>query len=168
MIYRGRSVFTEEPIMVTIHHDRIAAIDPLPNAQDLPYISPGFIDMQVNGYKGNDYSLKDFSSQHLENILHELACCGVTHHLPTIISSPHQRMLRTLRVIAQQRVEHPDVLRAIPGIHLEGPYLSHADGHLGLPGTQFLAGSGHLLHWDIVQLCALAVTHSPKQCVCAR
>lgn len=132
MIYKGLSAFTEEPIKVTIHNDRIAAIDPLPSFQDLPYISPGFIDMQVNGYKGNDYSLEGFSPQHLFNIMHELACSGVTQHVPTLISSPQQRMLSTLRVIAKQRTEHPDVLSAIPGIHLEGPYISAEDGPRGV------------------------------------
>ena len=132
MIYKGFSVFAEKPIKVTIHNDRIAAIDPLPDSQDLPYISPGFIDLQVNGYKGNDYSLDDFSPQHLFNILHELACSGVTQHVPTLVSSPQQRMLRTLRVIAEQRTKSPNVLCAIPGIHLEGPYLSTEDGPRGV------------------------------------
>ena len=132
MIYKGFSAFTEEPIMVTIHNDRIAAIDPLPYFKDLPYISPGFIDMQVNGYRGNDYSQEGFSPQHLFNIMHELACSGVTQHVPTLISSPQQRMLSTLRVIAKQREEHPDVSCAIPGIHLEGPYISVEDGPRGV------------------------------------
>lgn len=131
-IYKGRSVFTEAPITVTIHNNCITAIDLLLDSQDLSYISPGFIDLQVNGYKGNDYSLDNFSPQHLCNILHELAYSGVTQHLPTLISSPQQRMLRTLRVIAQQRAEYSDVLCAIPGIHLEGPYLSAEDGPCGV------------------------------------
>ena len=132
MIYKGRSVFTEQPIQITIHDACIAAITPLPDSHDLPYISPGFIDMQVNGYKGNDYSLEGFSPQHLRHILHELACSGVTQHIPTLVSSPQQRMLKTLGVIAKQRAEHADVACAIPGIHIEGPYISAEDGPRGV------------------------------------
>ncbi len=131
MIYKGRSVFTGEPIQIATRDARIAAIIPLPGLQDLPYISPGFIDMQVNGYKGSDYSLENFSPQHLRNILHETACSGVTQHIPTLVSSPQQRIVNTLKVIAQQRADNPDVASAIPGIHIEGPYLSPEDGPRG-------------------------------------
>ncbi|PID57704.1 N-acetylglucosamine-6-phosphate deacetylase [candidate division KSB3 bacterium] len=132
MIYKGRFIFTEEPVRITVRDTRIAAVEPLVDSYDLPYISPGFIDMQVNGYKGNDYSLEGFSPQHLRHILHELASSGVTQHLPTLISAPQPRMLKTLGVIAGQRAAHRDVAHAIPGIHLEGPCISGEDGPRGV------------------------------------
>jgi len=67
MKVKGISVFNEKPIEVEIKEGFIENINLLPrNEQKLPYVSPGFFDIQVNGYKGSDYSLKDFSEKHPE------------------------------------------------------------------------------------------------------
>jgi N-acetylglucosamine-6-phosphate deacetylase len=65
MKVRGISVFNEKPIEVEIKEGFIENIDLLPESeQNLPYVSPGFFDLQVNGYKGSDYSLEK-SNKHL-------------------------------------------------------------------------------------------------------
>jgi len=52
MKVRGISVFNEKPIEVEIKEGFIENINLLPKSnQNLPYISPGFFDIQVNGYK---------------------------------------------------------------------------------------------------------------------
>ena len=87
MKIRGISVFSGQPIEVEIKEGFIENIILLPESnQNLPYISPGFFDIQVNGYKGSDYSLEDFSEEHLRNIITNLAASGTTQHIPTIIS----------------------------------------------------------------------------------
>jgi len=95
MKVRGISVFNKKPIEVEIRGGFIENISLLPeNEQNLPYISPGFFDIQVNGYKGSDYSLEDFSEEHLRNMITNLAASGTTQHIPTIISSPQERILK--------------------------------------------------------------------------
>ena len=74
MNYQGISVFTEQPIKVVVENDKISAIKPLESSFGLPYIAPGFLDMQVNGYFGSDYSLEDFSETHLKNIRRIVYC----------------------------------------------------------------------------------------------
>lgn len=131
MHYQGISVFTTQPVDVHIHAQKIVAITPLQTLADLPYIAPGFFDMQVNGYKGSDYSLEDFSEDHLKKILAYLATSGVTQHLPTIVTGPRERMVQTLRIISAARRHDPQIAAAIPGIHIEGPYISAEDGPRG-------------------------------------
>jgi len=131
MNYQGISVFTNQPVEIAVQADKISAITQLESSSGLPYIAPGFLDMQVNGYFGSDYSLEDFSETHLRNIISSLAASGTTQHIPTIVTSPKGRVLKTLRIISRAINNSPDIAAAIPGIHVEGPYISSEDGPRG-------------------------------------
>ncbi len=131
MNYRGVSVFSNQAVEISIQGDKIRQIEQVQSAYGLPFIAPGFLDMQVNGYHGSDYSLEDFSEDHLHTILSSLATSGITQHIPTIVTSPQERILNTLRIITRTRERSPDIAAAIPGIHIEGPYISSGDGPRG-------------------------------------
>jgi N-acetylglucosamine-6-phosphate deacetylase len=128
----GISVFDGQPIEVEIKGGFIENIILLPESgQNLPYISPGFFDLQVNGYKGSDYSLENFSEEHLRNIVTNLATSGTTQHIPTVVSSPKERILKNLKIISQVINTSPEIEHAIPGIHIEGPFISSEEGPRG-------------------------------------
>lgn len=129
--YQGISALTNQPVDVCVQSGKIIEITPLQTSCELPYIATGFLDMQVNGYKGSDYSLEDFSEEHLQKIIAHLAASGVTQHLPTLVTGPQRRMLQTLGIISAARRHDPDIAAAIPGIHIEGPYISSEDGPRG-------------------------------------
>ncbi len=131
MNYQGISVFTKQPVEITVQGDKISTIKPLKSAKGLPFIAPGFLDLQVNGYNGSDYSLEDFSEEHLNRIISSLAASGTTQHVPTIVTGPRERILKTLDIIAEARARSFDIASAIPGIHIEGPYISSEDGPRG-------------------------------------
>ena len=139
MKIRGISVFNRKPIEVEIKEGFIENINLLPGSEhNLPYVSPGFFDLQVNGYKGSDYSLEDFSEEHLRNIITNLAASGTTQHIPTIISSPHERILKNLEIILKVINTSPDIKEAIPGIHIEGPFISSEEGPRGCHDPSFI------------------------------
>ncbi len=136
---RGISIFNEKPIEVEIKGGFIENISLLPgNEQNLPYISPGFFDIQVNGYKGSDYSLEDFSEELLRNIITNLAASGTTQRIPTIISSSQERILKNLEIISKAINISPDIKEAIPGIHIEGPFISPEEGPRGYHDPEFI------------------------------
>jgi len=139
MKIRGISVFNRKPIEVEIKEGFIENINLLPGSEhNLPYVSPGFFDLQVNGYKGSDYSLEDFSEEHLRNIITNLAASGTTQHIPTIISSPHERILKNLEIISKAINTSTDIKEAIPGIHIEGPFISPEEGPRGCHDPSFI------------------------------
>jgi N-acetylglucosamine-6-phosphate deacetylase len=85
-------------------------------------LSPGFIDLQLNGCGGvlfnNDISTETLNVMHATNLL-----SGCTTFLPTLITSSDDDIRLAIDVVRQYQSEHPD---RVPGIHLEGPYLSQA------------------------------------------
>ena len=138
MIYQGISVFTREPVDVEVRGEYIQRVTSLKTNGHLPYISPGFLDIQVNGYMGSDYSLEDLSEEQVTKIIFYLNRSGTTQHVPTIITTPPERILRNLKVIAKAIQSSRDIACAISGIHIEGPFISPADGPRGAHNAAYV------------------------------
>jgi len=138
MRIEGISVFSGQPVAVEWDGERITEIAELEDAAKLPYLSPGFLDMQVNGYNGSDYSLRDFSPEHLVNIIGSMSKSGTTQHVPTIVSSPQERIIRNLRIIAGEMERSREIESAIAGIHIEGPFISSEDGPRGAHDPEYI------------------------------
>lgn len=130
---RGRDPRTGGEIAVERREGRISAIDrrPGPADPDLPWISTGLVDLQVNGYAGFDVNGEDVSIGTIAGLRAALRAVGVTTFVPTIVTSSRERTEHALRVIAEARGQDERIAAAIPFVHLEGPYLSDEDGPRG-------------------------------------
>ncbi len=126
-----RSVFTAETFEVTVTEGVVTAAVPAPNVEDCFFISPGFFDIQVNGYAGIDYSSGAFKGSDLETMVKMLKKTGTTRHLPTIITGPEERIVNNLEKMAAFLDKKPDIAAAVPGFHIEGPFISDDDGPRG-------------------------------------
>lgn len=98
---------------------------------------PGFFDLQVNGYKGVDFSSSDLTEERFVFACKELIKKGTVLFLPTIISSSEEIYKRNLRLISRA-IEETDLQNHIPGIHLEGPFISDADGARGAHNSRWI------------------------------
>jgi|SRR5215831_16054365 len=89
-------------------------------------LAPGFIDVHVHGGAGHDVMENDPSS--LQAIQHHMARHGVTGYLPTTVTAPQDNILRALEHLGKAVAGGDDAKNgARPlGIHLEGPFISHA------------------------------------------
>ena len=95
-------------------------------------MAPGYIDLHIHGSAG--YDVMDDGAEALPAIEQLLARHGVASYFPTTVTAPMEATLRALERLADaiEKREHnkkkEDVKgRALPlGIHLEGPFLSHA------------------------------------------
>jgi N-acetylglucosamine-6-phosphate deacetylase len=54
----------------------------------------------------------------------------VTTYLPTIVTSPHERLVENFAVLAEA-THDPDIALSVPGFHVEGPFISPEDGYRG-------------------------------------
>jgi N-acetylglucosamine-6-phosphate deacetylase len=89
-----------------------------------PFISPGLIDIQVNGFAGVDFSDPELTWERAISILPHIWKTGVTSFCPTLITNSHERLRRNFRVLAEARRHHRQFAHAVPCFHLEGPYIS--------------------------------------------
>src|SRR5580698_1653135 len=91
-------------------------------------LTPGLVDIHIHGAAGHDVMEGDADS--LAAIERLLARHGVTSYCPTTVTAPLNETLAALEKLARavesaKTITHAD--RAQPlGIHLEGPFLSHA------------------------------------------
>lgn len=131
MAYHGINCFTGAAVEIEVAQQRISNIQEVKRTKGLPYVSPGFLDMQVNGYMGSDYSLENLTEDHVQKIIHFLQTAGTTQHVPTIITSPRKQLLKNIRKIVQAMNQAEDAAAAIAGIHIEGPFISDRDGPRG-------------------------------------
>ena len=93
-------------------------------------IVPGFVDIHVHG--GGGYDVMDDFEEALPAVETLLARHGVTAYLPTTVTAPLEITLRALERLGKaveiaegDRQQAPGRARPL-GIHLEGPFISHA------------------------------------------
>jgi len=84
------------------------------------FLTPGFIDLQINGAFGHDFTADPSSIWPVAELLPRY---GVTAFLPTIITSPQETVAAAQQIISQ--VPAAGGRGAIPlGLHIEGPFLN--------------------------------------------
>lgn len=83
-------------------------------------LSPGFIDLQLNGCGGVLFN--DDTSENALKIMNETnKKFGCTSFLPTLITSPDNKILNALEVL--KNIDNPEEISVL-GLHIEGPYIS--------------------------------------------
>src|SRR5579872_741944 len=93
-------------------------------------LAPGFVDIHIHG--GAGYDVMDPDSLALPAVERLIAKHGVTSYLPTTVTAPLDQTLSALDRLAEaieatERNTSGSDHRAQPlGIHLEGPFISHA------------------------------------------
>ena len=100
----------------------------MPDAQLLPI--PGFVDLQVNGYLGVDFSSPELTLEDCAAACRALLRAGTAAFLPTLITSPLEIYRRNLPLLAKV-LDLPEFRGCLPGIHLEGPFISSVSGAVG-------------------------------------
>jgi N-acetylglucosamine-6-phosphate deacetylase len=91
-------------------------------------LAPGYLDIHIHGGAGHDVMEADPSGLPAVELL--IAKHGVTGYFPTTVTAPVDQILSALERLAtaiEGRAKQGQDARAVPlGIHLEGPFISHA------------------------------------------
>jgi N-acetylglucosamine-6-phosphate deacetylase len=124
--------------------------------------APGFVDLQVNGFLGTNFSAPDLTAAAVRAAFTALLDRGTTAFLPTVITSPVEVYARNLPLIAGVMAEAPFRGRAL-GLHLEGPFISAEPGAVGAHNPDYVQAPdagllAQLLDWgqDRVRLLTVA------------
>ncbi|HRR34031.1 MAG TPA: amidohydrolase family protein [Kiritimatiellia bacterium] len=92
---------------------------------------PGFIDLQVNGFVGVDFSRATLTEESFVHAARTLLERGTAAFLPTLITNHESLLRRNLTIIVRALRKDAVLARHILGFHLEGPFISREPGAVG-------------------------------------
>ncbi|HKW27385.1 MAG TPA: N-acetylglucosamine-6-phosphate deacetylase [Terriglobales bacterium] len=88
-------------------------------------LAPAYLDIHIHGGMGHD--VMEPNAEGLTRFEESLAQHGVAAYLPTTVTAPEENILRALDWLAKSIEKSAAGVGARPlGIHLEGPFISHA------------------------------------------
>lgn len=98
---------------------------------ELPVVAPGFVDLQINGYRGIEFNDPQLTVNKVRTVALEMDAGGCTSFLATCTTDSLAVLANSFAVIARALDELPEVAARVPGIHCEGPFISPIDGPRG-------------------------------------
>ena len=136
MIFTGKDPLTGSIVEVATN-GIIQSVEPLIHPPgEAPYLAPGWIDLQVNGFAGVDYCSPVAHMDEIARSVGVIHSTGVTRFLPTIITGSPDDMTGALANLALAKESLAEGA-AMEGFHVEGPFISPEDGPRG----------AHPRHW---------------------
>ena len=131
----ARRYDTAAVVQVRIDRGQVVHARPMATADDvdarLAWVAPGFIDLQVNGWGGQEFSSLDLTPEKVAAITREHDAFGVTGYCPTLTTQSYDCLAHGLAAIHTACDVDPTCAHRIVGIHLEGPFFSTEDGPRG-------------------------------------
>jgi N-acetylglucosamine-6-phosphate deacetylase len=146
--FHARRFDTLLAVEVRISEGRIEALRPLagPGAGNaLPLVAPGLVDIQINGYGGQEFSSPALTPEKVAAIVRQHFEFGVTALCPTLTTQSLDVLSHGLRTIAAACEADRGIGGRVVGIHLEGPFISPEDGPRGAHPAEHC----RLPDWDL-------------------
>lgn len=143
-----QSIWDDTCYELSLEKGKVAEVTPVNSDQETELlIGPGLVDIQVNGYGGVDYNILQKNFLTLGQIPVKLAQNGVTQHFPTLITNNKEQLGRLFEQLSSLLDSSLNYQSAIPGFHLEGPFISPEDGPRGAHFKEFVTAP----NWDWFQ-----------------
>lgn len=136
----GRNLETLQPISISLQDGKVTEVEQI-NRQDeetLPWIAPGLVDLQINGFQGLDFNTLPITEELISKAVRGLWKEGVTTFYPTVITNGSDEIEEMMRIFSKACKEDYLVNQSIAGIHLEGPFISPEDGPRGAHGKEYV------------------------------
>lgn len=142
MSYRGLCRIPGKTGLFDIEYSegRITALKPVDHSaeqsDDLPWVSAGLFDIQVNGMVGVNLSDDNLTDEDVLKVEAALEQRTVSRWCPTITTQDFQVVKRNLKTLGD--LIDQGKLPNVAGIHLEGHYISSEVGYRGVHMEKFI------------------------------
>lgn len=127
----ARRYDTQRPVQVEIADGCITRLSPAVDRPALPWVGPGFVDLQINDYGGREFNDRELTVEKVREVGLSQDQFGVTSYLPTCTTDAFEVFQHAFATIAQACTADPAVAARVAGIHMEGPYIAPDDGPRG-------------------------------------
>lgn len=149
LLIEGIHYKSGKPISIQVENGRISSIEAKSDKadKDLPWIGPGFVDLQLNGHIGHNFHRLPYQEGMVLEVISKLWSEGVTSFFPAIGTNSDESIEEVMRSIAKACAEDTLIRSVIQGIHLEGPFISPEEGPRGAHSNDHVKAPD----WDLFQ-----------------
>lgn len=150
MLLQAHHYATGELIDVTLEDGRIGAVAPASATapdQRADWIAPALFDLQVNGCDGISFNSPNLTVEQVRHVVRVCRQHGIGGLCPTLVTNSYEALHHGFSTLRQACEADPEVARAVPCLHLEGPYISPEDGPRGAHPRQHVRAPD----WDEFQ-----------------
>jgi N-acetylglucosamine-6-phosphate deacetylase len=102
------------------------------------FIGHGLTDLQVNGYCSIDFNTFPILENDFLKVISTLTKEGITTFLPTVITNSDESIIALLSNINDLCKSNSVINSFVGGIHLEGPFISRAEGAKGAHDNKYI------------------------------
>jgi N-acetylglucosamine-6-phosphate deacetylase len=134
MLLRARHYSTAEQIDLRYEAGTISAIIPAgsgPAEREAAWIAPALFDLQINGCLGIGFNSPTLTVEQVRIVVDECRRHGIGGLLPTLVTNSFDALAHGFATLRRACETDPVVAAAVPGFHLEGPYIAPDDGPRG-------------------------------------
>ena len=134
MLIRARHYATSQ--RVDVGYDRGTIVDIGPAGvnradREAGWIAPSLFDLQINGCRGIAFSSPALTVEQVRTVVNDCRRHGIAGLLPTLVTNSYEILAHGFATLGRAIETDPVVAAAVPGFHLEGPYISPEDGPRG-------------------------------------
>lgn len=113
------------------------------------WVAPALFDLQINGCDGHSFNSGRLTRDNIRHVVRVCRQHGIGSLCPTLVTASQEDLIHGLTTIRQACAEEPELDRALPAIHVEGPYIAPEDGPRGAHPRQ------HVRRPDWEEFCRL-------------
>ncbi|MFT3750829.1 MAG: amidohydrolase family protein [Agriterribacter sp.] len=130
-VIRCKNCITGENESISFKNGLLLSFEKTDQAESRLYVAPGLTDLQINGINGIDFNDTALTTANVISATGYLLSHGVTTFYPTVITNADENIIALLNTIVKACETDPLVDSCVAGIHLEGPFISPANGAKG-------------------------------------
>jgi N-acetylglucosamine-6-phosphate deacetylase len=141
MLIRARHYGRGQPIELLWEDGWIRSVQPATGARvdlETGWVAPALFDVQINGCDRHSFNSEILNEDSVRHVVNTCRSHGIASLCPTLVTNSFAALQHGMNTLRQACEKDAELARAIPGIHLEGPYISGEDGPRGAHPRQFV------------------------------
>lgn len=133
MRIQARHYATGQTMEVVCAAGKISSLEGPSGTADLQasWMAPPLFDLQINGCDGRNFSSENLDEDSIRHVVGVCRRHGIGSLCPTLVTNSFAALSHGMATLFRACEADPDLDRALPVFHLEGPYISAEDGPRG-------------------------------------